>query len=255
MKLKMIVTDLDGTLLHSDKELTERTVQTLQKCRQKGILLAIATARFWIGAESYINRLSPDYSITTDGTMVHRDNEMIYGCGFDIPTTNLLLKLIKEADSGAGITVSVGQKVYWNSHRISESKKLHKAIFNDYESPLTEPAYKIVTTLPSKDVAEEIAQKASCKVISYRGRNLYGFIHKEAGKLPALNSLAKRLHIPMEEIAAFGDDENDIDMLKACGLGVAVSNALPDVVEAADQTTLSNEEDGVADFIERSVLI
>ena len=59
----------------------------------------------------------------------------------------------------------------------------------------------------------------------------------------------------MEEIAAFGDDENDIDMLKACGLGVAVSNALPDVVEAADQTTLSNEEDGVADFIERSVLI
>lgn len=59
----------------------------------------------------------------------------------------------------------------------------------------------------------------------------------------------------MDEIVAFGDDENDIDMLKSCGLGVAVSNAIPEVQLVADKLTLSNDEDGVAFFIEREIPI
>lgn len=255
MEIKMIVTDLDGTLLNAKKELSERSIQTLHKCQAQGIIVTIATARYWIGAESYIDMLAPDYEITTDGTLIHRADKMIYSCGFDIETTNQLIQMILEANQDAKITVAAGKRVYWNSLHISESKKLRKAVYHDYSQPLPEAANKIAANLPSKEAAEAIAAKADCRVIAYRQENLYGFISGKAGKLQAIQSLACRLNISMDEIAAFGDDRNDIEMLKACGLGIAVSNAIPAVREAADKITLSHNEDGVAAFIESEILI
>lgn len=254
MNIKMIVTDLDGTLLHANKELSQRTIQTLQKCQSRGIVTAIATARYWIGAENYIKALRPDYEITTDGTLIHRADKIIYGCGFDLTVTNRILQRILAVNRNAEITTAVGKKVYWNSPHIAESKRLYKAVYHDYQQSLPEAAYKIAANLPSRETAESIAGEAGCKVIAYRQENLYGFINRSAGKLPAIRSLCERLGIPLSETAAFGDDVNDVDMLKACGLGVAVANAIPSVQEAADEITLSNEKDGVADFIEREIL-
>lgn len=255
MKIKMIVTDLDGTLLHSNKELSERTIQALRECQRQGIIVAIATARYWMGAESYIELLHPDYAITTDGTLIHRTDELIYSCGFDADTTNQIIKMILEVNKDADITTAAGKRIYWNSLHISESKRLSKATYHDYKQPLPEAAHKIVTTLPSTEAAKNIASTAHCKFIAYRRENLYGFINANAGKLPAIRHLADKLHIPFNEIAAFGDDGNDIDMLKACGVSVAVSNAVPEVLEIADKVTLSNNEDGVASFIEEEILV
>lgn len=254
MKIKLIITDLDGTLLHSNKELSEKTIQVLHQCRTQGIKVAIATARYWIGAEKYIEQLAPDYEITTDGTLIHHAGEMIYNCGFDMDTTNLLLQMITEANNGANITVAAGKRVYWNSLHIAESKKLNKAVYHDFKQPLPEAACKIAANLPDKKTAEDIAEKAGCRLICYRQENLYGFIASNAGKLQAILSLADKLGISLDEIAAFGDDVNDIDMLKVCGLGVAVSNAIQQVHEAADKATLSNDEDGVAWFIRHEIL-
>lgn len=254
MKIKMIVTDLDGTLLHSDKELSERSIRILQECQRQHIIVAIATARYWIGAERYIERLRPDYEITTDGTLIHRADELIYDCGFDTDTTNQIIRLILEANPDAEITTAAGKKIYWNSLHISESKRLSKAIYHDYKQPLPEAAHKIVTTLPSKETANAIASMAHCKVIGYRQKNLYGFISGNAGKLQAIQALSDKLAIPLNEVAAFGDDGNDTDMLRACGLSVAVANAIPEIREIADRVTLSNNEDGVAFFIEQEIL-
>ena len=60
--------------------------------------------------------------------------------------------------------------------------------------------------------------------------------------------------IGLDEIVAFGDDKNDIDMLKICGTGVAVSNAIKEVLDIADEVTLSNDEDGVAKWIAKIIL-
>lgn len=66
---KMILTDLDKTLLCSDGNISEYTKNILVECQNRGILIVIATARYWIGAERYIEELKPDYEITTDGTL------------------------------------------------------------------------------------------------------------------------------------------------------------------------------------------
>ena len=58
--------------------------------------------------------------------------------------------------------------------------------------------------------------------------------------------------IDLSDMVAFGDDKNDIDMLKICGKGIAVSNAIKDVLDLADEVTASNDEDGVAKWIEKN---
>ena len=76
----------------------------------------------------------------------------------------------------------------------------------------------------------------------------------EAGKFSALAVLGERIQVKLEETAAFGDDINDLEMISRCGLGIAVANALPEVKERADAVPLSNDEDGVARFIQKRIL-
>ena len=110
--IRMILTDLDHTLLRQDGTVSERTLRTLTDCRTKGIRFAIATARYWIGAEKYIDQLQPDYEITTDGTLVHSGEKCIYSSSFSVPDTNRIVQELLQAFPGAEITVACGKTVY-----------------------------------------------------------------------------------------------------------------------------------------------
>lgn len=254
MNPKMILTDLDKTLLRSDNSISEHTKQVLKKCRNCGILIVIATARYWIGAERYIEEIKPDYEITTDGTLVHRCGEQIYSCSMDTNNGNQIIQDLMKHNPETEITVASGSQVFWNSHNISESEKLHKAVFNDYSKPLLCQINKIVAKLSDCDIAAEIADKNHCRLQCYRGENWYAFLPKKSGKIQAILELAGLLNISLNDIVAFGDDVNDVEMLQICGTGVAVSNAVMEVKNVADCITLSNDQDGVADWIEKNIL-
>ena len=247
--IRMILTDLDHTLLKQDGSVSGKTLQILTACRTKGIRFAIATARYWIGAERYIDLLNPDYEITTDGTLVHSHGQCIYSCAFSVSETNSVISSIAEAAPGAEITAACGKTVYWNSRHISESEKLHKAVYCDYSSPLDVQANKIVAELPDESVAREIAARTNCKLQCYRGEKWYAFMPAASGKTAAIRALAEISGISPEDTVAFGDDLNDIEMLRFCGTGIAVANAIPELQEAADEITLSNDEDGVAKWL------
>lgn len=255
MDTKMILTDLDGTLLCSDGSISERTKFILKSCQDCGIYVVIATARYWIGAERYIEEIQPDYEITTDGTLIHRHGEQIYSCCLEPEDTNKIVQDILALDDKTEVTVAAGRQVLWNSKHISESEKLHKAVYCDYRKPLSCQANKIVAELSDYETALEIANKNNCRLQSYRGENWYAFLPESAGKIQAIKELARILNISLNEIVAFGDDKNDIEMLKMCGTGVAVANAVPDVKDAADSIALSNDENGVAEWIAKNVLI
>ncbi len=255
MNIKMILTDLDHTLLRSDGSISDYTKQVLKKCQSCGILVVIATARYWIGAERYIEEIQPDYEITTDGTLIHQRGKQVYSCSVDTTDANQIIQDLIEQNSNTEITVAAGRQVFWNSHHISESEKLHKAVFNDYRKPLCCQINKIVAELSNSDIAEEIANKNHCRLQSYRGENWYAFLPEKSGKIQAILELAKSLNISLGDIVSFGDDINDIEMLQICGTGVAVSNAVTDVKAVADCVTLSNDEDGVASWIEKNITI
>lgn len=255
MNPKMILTDLDGTLLHSDGSISEYTKSVLKSCQSRGIYVVIATARTWIGAERYIEEIQPDYEITTDGTLIHHHGEQIYSCSLEVKETNQIMQDILSRDIMTEIIVASGRQVLWNSKHISESEKLHKAVYCDYQKPLSCQANKILAKLPDYNTALEIANKNHCRLQSYRGENQYAFLPETAGKVQAIQKLAEILNISLNEIAAFGDDQNDMDMLKICGMGIAVDNAIIDVKKIADSITLSNNEDGVAGWLSRNVLM
>jgi len=251
---RMILTDLDHTLLRQDGSISERTLRVIAACRVKGIRFAIATARYWLGAERYILQLRPDYAITTDGTLIHSGEECIYSNAFSTEDTNRIVRHIRETVPGAEITAACGRTVYWNSLHIAESEKLYKAIYCDYSAPLEVEANKIAAELPEERIAMEIAEKEGCKLQGYRGEKWYSFMPKGSGKTVAIQVLSEKSGICLADTVAFGDDLNDIEMLKMCGRGVAVANAIPQALDAADEITLSNEEDGVAEWLEKHCL-
>lgn len=251
----MILTDLDGTLICSDGSILERTKFILKSCQNRGIYIVIATARYWIGAERYIEEIQPDYEITTDGTLIHRHGKQIYSCNLEIDDTNQIIQDILARDDKTEITVAAGRQVLWNSKHISESEKLHKAVYCDYQKALSCKANKIVADLPDYETALEIANRNRCRLQSYRGENWYAFLPETAGKVQAIREIAQILNISLNEIVAFGDDKNDMEMLKMCGVGVAVDNAILDVKDIADSVTLSNDEDGVAEWLAKKVLM
>ena len=75
---KLIVTDLDGTALNNNKEITAETIKAFERCRKKGIHIAIATARYIVGASYYARKLHADFQILTDGTLVYENGRLVY---------------------------------------------------------------------------------------------------------------------------------------------------------------------------------
>lgn len=254
MKPKMILMDLDKTLLRSDNSISEYTKRIIKKCQTCGILVVIATARYWIGAEQYIREIRPDYEITTDGTLISRRGALIYSCTMNGSFANQIIQDLLSFDPQTEITVAAGRQVFWNSQHIAQSEKLHKAVFNDFSKPLYYQINKIAAEVPDPSIAAKIADKNRCRLQCYRGESLCAFLPKNSGKIQAIHTLAKFLNISLNDVVSFGDDINDVKMLEICGAGVAVSNAVMEAKKAADYVTASNDEDGVASWIEKNVL-
>ncbi|WP_346929003.1 HAD hydrolase family protein [Clostridium sp.] len=129
------------------------------------------------------------------------------------------------------------------------------ANYIDYSKPLNYMTYKITVEVLENRIAEKIASiYPECSFLIFVGENWCRFAHRDATKINAINEIAKYLNISLEEVAAFGDDINDIGMIKHCGQGIAVSNAIKEILECASHITGSNDEDGVAAFISENFL-
>ncbi len=254
MKVKMIVTDLDFTVLHSDRSVSEYTGEVFEECRSRGILTAVATARFYLGTREFLKVLKPDYAITNDGTMVYEKEKFLFGFPLGADRADLLVHRILEEDPKALLSVSVDHGVYRNYTRIDYATAPYAHLYTSFEEPLRENVYKVVAEPTKPELLETYAKEAGCRLFRYRDENRYAFLMPEAGKFPALLALCQRLGVKLEETAAFGDDINDLEMIEKCGLGVAVGNALPEIKEKADAEALSNDEDGVPRFIQEKIL-
>ncbi len=116
-----------------------------------------------------------------------------------------------------------------NSRRLFSNPDFNHMPYSDFAQPLNKPVYKVNAEIADKHTAGRIANKFDeCGVLGFVGESWYCFSHKEATKHHALTALAKHLRLLPEQIAAFGDDYNDVGMLGLCGMGVAMQNAVPE---------------------------
>lgn len=245
---KAVVLDLDGTLLRSDGSVSEYTLKVLQECKAKGILVIIATARFWFKAEKFIDMISPDYAILADGTQIYHDGELVHGYAMGKAQSDGIIRELlrnKEFD----FVASVGKQLLCSGAGIDEKWRSSR----DFTEPLDVPVYKMAAVLKDYEEAKSLVEKYGCRLYSYRDEDLYGFASADSGKYQAVKAMGELLHIGLDEMIAFGDDENDFEILKNVGRGVAVANAIPMIRDIADDIAESNNEDGVARYIERIV--
>lgn len=246
MNIKMIVTDLDGTLLDDNKNVTAYTFGVFDKCRKAGIKVIYATAR---GHSAY-EKVPLD---KVDGHV--RDNGARAYVG-----NNLCYKRLIHIDYIRDFITNANKHGY---NIILKSDATHYANFNSDDSKF------IYTDVAKLDIEMEEFYMPSIStegldyfkahlptgLNTYLGRdNWFMITHAEAVKPLAIAAVADYWGISAENIVAFGDDVNDVAMIEYAGAGVAMGNAINEVKAVADYVCGDNNSDGVAKWIEENVL-
>ena len=254
--MKLILTDLDETLLHSDKTISDYSIQILNECKAKGIFVGFSTTRGKVNIEEYIEQVQPDFVICNGGAGIYFQNELIKTFSFTVEETQKLLSSVKKYCSpNTEMTLDTLENIYWNRKEDKSVKGYAlNSIYHDFEN-FELPAMKFCVKTQDENIAKKIAQTvSSCDYLPFSDIPWYKFSSGNATKENAINFICEKFEIPTEKIIAFGDDFNDIGMLKLCGKGIAMENAISQVKEIADEITLSNNDDGVAKFLEKFLL-
>lgn len=275
MKISAICTDIDGTLLNSNRELSPRTIAAVKALHNK-IPFILASSRM----PSAMRHLQAELGILDQPMICFNGGYvLLYEAGsqaepkvldtVEIPAG--ICQTIFDLSQGTDIHVSLYVNDEW--HAPQQDQWTEREIRNTKVNPTIS---KIEDILTSWKTAESGAHKVMCmgseeaiaqmaealekqfprEIYVYRSKTTYLEIAPRAiSKATALEMLLKdRFGIPMAEVMAFGDNYNDIDLLQAVGLGIAVGNAKEEVKAVAKEVTLPSVEDGVAVAIEKYCL-
>ena len=270
--IKLIALDLDGTLLNMEKKVPQGNYQALKECEKAGIQIVPATGRGVGGIPPMIRELpGANYAITTNGAVVAdlKNNKAIKTCGLSNEMIQRILNIAKKYHSatdpfidGRAITEPASIDHMDEFGLSPEMQKLirdtREVVPNVMEYVKTTGAEAEKVNIFMADLEErEVLRKELMAIpelsISSSMYNNLEVNAKGADKGSALLWLADYLGIDREETMSFGDGENDIPMIKAAGLGVAMGNALDTVKAVADTVTLTNDENGVAAAIRKYI--
>ena len=252
--IKMIVTDLDGTLLRDDKTISERSLAALKKCRETGIKVAYATGR-GISAETIAPSEFFDGYVRMNGATANLSGCKTLIFSRLLPIDKVRDLLIAADNAGVRIAAEVSGMNYSNFNVTEQWSNVGQYELADFNT-LDVEIEKVFAIVDSPQVVELFKSKTPDDLNLHISRdNLAMLMHEEARKSNAVAALAALWNINPSEIIAFGDDTNDIDLLKYAGTAVAMGNALDEVKAAADYICDDNMNDGIAKWLEENILL
>jgi Cof subfamily protein (haloacid dehalogenase superfamily) len=254
MNIKMIVTDLDGTLLRRDKTVSEYTASVFYRCRKAGIKTIFATARPVRAVEKWLNiGIQNDACIYHNGAVIKIGDELFQETGIEHDVVNKLLEEAKQL-SNMRIVAEINDMLYANFDASTVWPGVEYIMTDFCELPKL-PADKIIFITADKTEINKIEQLFNENLYWEISENeVLMVMNKNARKRNAVKDIANHFGFALNEVAAFGDDYNDIEMLRDCGIGIAVANAINEVKAAADYVCATNDNDGVAKWLEENVL-
>lgn len=253
-KMRMVVLDLDGTALRGDKSVSAYTRAVLRACRQKGIHVVVATARGERDAQKYVDAICPDALISSGGALARCGQRVVYRAMLAADTAEALLQALRQAPGMRAITMQTDSG-YFSTQQEPDDPDYAHALPLDLTKPQTEDAYKITVECAREEAIRAIAARfPQCGMHAFSDGCWYRFADRRARKMEAIRAVAQQQGVDLTQIAAFGDDFNDVEMLGRCGAGIAMGNAIAQAKEAADFVCGTNDEDGAAQWIERFVL-
>ena len=273
MKIRLIALDFDGTLLNEEKKLSEGNREAIEECLARGIYIIPATGRTASGIPGFIREIPGiRYAILTNGAKVMdlQENKIISQELIDWELARKILTFLSDFPVAYDPYVEGRGKMEARFRDHLENYGVPPVMRQMVRSTRDEVEDEIqllsqrrcavekinVFTADRKlrqDLWNQLSSCARIKVTSSLEYNLE-INAASATKGEGLARLAGYLGIRMEETMACGDGTNDLSMIQAAGIGVAMENAMDAVKEQADYITLSNEHDGVAEAIRRFAL-
>lgn len=274
MLSKIIALDLDGTLLDSQKRLSERNRRALEAAASRGSFIVPTTGRFFGMMPEAIRDLPfVRYAITINGAQVFDRSTSTAIVREEIPLATAL-DIMRLLDSFDVIYDCYRSNWGWMTASL-QAKAVDYAtdehylkMVREFRNPVDDLKAHLLSTASEGDVqkimlfsrkGDAAALAPICRALSERfpeikvtsstANNLELNI-ASANKGNALRRFAEHLGLTLADCAAFGDGLNDLSMVEAAGLGVAMANAADEVKRAAKTVTSSNDEDGVAEVIE-----
>lgn len=271
MRPKLILTDLDGTLLREDKSLSPVNRAALERAAAQGAEVVLATGRFYGGIPQELRDLPfLRYFILMNGAKIYdRRTDRALGRA-EIPweTAEAVIDLLEPLNCSVDCFQNDRGMMARKYYDHLEQYVIHPPSFNlvkQTRSPVDDlrnavlagggsvqkfHAYFPDLTLRPK-VMEQIQYAFPTLVQSISMPANLELNAQDATKGNGLLTLCRCLGIDPKEAAAFGDGTNDISMLAAAGVGVSMANGTPETLAAADLIAPSNEEDGVAQILSR----
>lgn len=267
MDYKMIVLDMDDTLLRDDHSISTRTKEAIEKAQKQGVKVVLASGRPDYAMKETAKDLGLDehgsYIVSYNGAIIIdcKTDEIIFERSLSKEIAHELYDFSKEHN--------VHLHTYWNDDIITEKNNEYTEIeanitgmeiktIDDFKKAVKGNVIKVLM-LEDPEYLKKVELKLKPQLKDKLNMTIskpffLEFMDKGIDKGASLSRLIDRLGIKQEEVIAMGDSYNDLSMLKFAGLGVAMANSPDDIKSEVEYITDSNMEDGVAKVIEKFVL-
>lgn len=270
---KMVVMDMDYTLLNKNKEVSPGNKEALAEAAKKGVHLVVATGRIYSSARFYTRLLGINTPIiASNGAIIKEDatNKIMFQSILLDEVALKMIRLCKENGLYCHLysqdtvytekIINISQRYSEWNQRLNEEDRININVVESLEKTVEEERGKILKAVVVDDdeeklayIREKIMETGKVSVSQSLKDNLE-VMNKGINKGNAIRILSEIYGIKRDEIIAIGDNENDISMVEYAGLGIAMGNAVDILKERADYITGTYDEDGVAQVIREFVL-
>ncbi|MDR2834208.1 MAG: Cof-type HAD-IIB family hydrolase [Streptococcaceae bacterium] len=259
MNIRLIATDLDGTLLKTDKSVSDKTKQTIKECQKLGIAFVPATARDLktLDKMNVTQIANFDAIITTNGSKIYKDGKIIYRKGLTTKLLNEFLPTILKHFPKQTISINLNEEWYANFDIHAIFDQTMEFTFSDFSDLPDGMIDRIMMDVGNQENFEKLQSILPEYMYAHtiEGTFITRVLHRDVSKAHAIEHLAEVFGISIDEILFFGDDENDVEAFELLTNKVVVANAIDKLKQKASGQTLSNDEDGVAYYIQEHVLV
>lgn len=257
--------DLDGTLLRDDGTVSARNTAAIEQAHEAGVEIVLATGRPWIVAKSTVAEIDArSFVITSNGALTLRppDWDTFDARWMDTADAVAFVEGARTAVPGVGVAIEFGHGAYSEpgfAERLPPSVPTRPPV-DDVLAVVEEHGPIRNLMLWHDDFVDRLHDLGELLdhlvphdgvELKMSGLPVVQFCPAGIDKATALAVVAGELGVERQRIVAFGDEHNDVGMLTWAGIGVAMGNAVDEARAAADETTVTNEEDGVAIVLER----
>ena len=263
MKEHLIVLDLDGTLLTDEKVISQLTKETLLKAKQAGHQVMIATGRPYRASQLYYNELGLTTPIVNfNGALVHHPKNPLWQTihtTVDLHVVHDVVESVHKYEYN-NLIAEVMDDVYIHREDDGALQMFHMGSPNILMGDLTHTLHQNPTSLlihaddANTPIIRQHLQDVHAELIEHRRWGapfpIIEIVRKGLSKAVGIDHIAKEMGIPRDRIIAFGDEDNDLEMIEYAGVGVAMNNGIAELKNIANEITLSNNDDGIARLLQ-----